>query len=377
MDLLKYRILWIPLVLFILIFSIDKVFQIPYIKDRTLLYKKVEPDLYSSRQDLLNLMIQNSKKHNKKIGVILGSSRSAEFDTIEIEKQLNGIDTYNFSVPMGGIAHAYYYANQILNSGIQPAFFMVEADRVNFGQPSLSFAIDYDFDIPFVLRNTNFLNPDDSENGGFRPDEADTFFLKHSFALYRYPVDIANIIQNYKPLPLQIAKNEKDKKTKNHLEFRWANRELQQISNKEHLGAIPNPLNINATDEQLQKDAELVKSRVFGDGSVSKTQLLFFTRLLSLSEKYQIPILFYQPVVSYQFQAIIQSTDATFQHSVIQHEIDAQNKRNKDKRLLFYSNPEETEPLKCRAFVDALHLSGACYAELTEKVFKPLQPLFK
>ncbi|MBW7858690.1 MAG: hypothetical protein H3C43_10465, partial [Leptonema sp. (in: Bacteria)] len=46
------------------------------------------------------------------------------------------------------------------------------------------------------------------------------------------------------------------------------------------------------------------------------------------------------------------------------------------KQLFFYSNPEENSPLHCRAFVDALHLSGACYTELTEKVFQPLRPLF-
>ncbi|MBW7857569.1 MAG: DUF1574 family protein, partial [Leptonema sp. (in: Bacteria)] len=315
MDLFKHRILWTPLILFGFIFLVDKVFQIDYVKDRTLLFKKVEPDLYSSRQDLLNIMIQNSKKSDKKIGVILGSSRSAEFDTLEIGRLLQNTDTYNFSVPMGGIAHAYYYATKILNSNIRPAFFMVEADRVNFGQPSLSFAIDYGFDPSFVLKNTNLLNPDNLQNGGFRPDEADTYFLKESFALYRYPVDFANIIQNYKPLP--ALPSDKTKKA-NHLEFRWANRKLQQISNQEHLGAIPNPLKIEATDEQLQKDAELVKGRVFGDGSTSKTQLLFFKRLLDIAQKNEIPILFYKPVVSYQFQKIIQETDAGFQQSVIQ-----------------------------------------------------------
>lgn len=370
MNLFKYRILWLPLILFALIFCIDKVFQIPFVKDRTLLYKKVEPDLYSSRHDLLNLMIQNSLQNHKKIGVILGSSRSAEFDTLEINKLLKNTDTYNFSVPMGGIAHAYYFASKILNSGIKPAFLMVEADRVNFGQPSLSFAIDYGFDPVFVFKNTNLLDPDNPTNGGFRPDEADTYFLKESFALYRYPVDFANIIQNYKPLPT-ANKTEK----LNHLEFRWANRKLQQISNQEHLGAIPNPLKLEADDEHLQKDAELVKGRVFGDGSVSKTQLLFFYRLLALAQKNEIPILFYKPVVSFQFQKIIQETDKDFQTSVIQHEIEVRNKANQ-KQLLFYANPEANSPLKCRAFVDALHLSGACYSELTEKVFKPLQPLF-
>jgi len=361
MDLLRHRILLLPLFLFAILFALDKIFYIGAVRDRVLLYKKVEPDMYDSRRDLLDQLIAEHPKHineGRRIGVILGSSRSAEFDTQEIQKILPDTATYNFSVPMGGIAHAYYYADLLKKSGIRPAFMMVEADLVNFSTPSLSFALQYDFDPLFVLEHTDFLNPDDPESGGFRPDEADTFFLKYLFALYRYPLDPKNIIENYRTVGDTGLRQ---------IEFRWQHKKLIELSNREHLGGIPNPLKIEADEEALSRDALMVRDRVLGDGRPSPTQLLLFKKLLAHAKREGIPLLVYKPVVSHAFEKIVQETDGSFQRASVQALTDTDT--------FLYSDPESERPLQCRAFVDALHLSGVCYTELTGRVFAPLRPI--
>lgn len=365
MDLLRHRILLLPLLLFAALFALDKIFYTKAVRDRVLLYKKVEPDLYESRRDLLDQLMADYPDHRRNgrnVGVILGSSRSAEFDTLEIEKVLPGTATYNFSVPMGGVAHAYYYADLLRKNGIRPDFMMVEADLINFSNPSLSFALQYDFDPIFMIKHTNFLNPDDPETGGFRPDEIDTFSLKYLFALYRYPLDPRNVVENYREAAGFPGLN--------NLEFRWHHQRMIALSHKEHLGAIPNPLQIEATEEALERDAFMVRGRVLGDGRPSKTQILLFGKLIDLARKEGIPLLVYRPVVSHPFKKIINDTDAAFQNDVVRKTLGG-----KGNNTFVYSDPESEGPLQCRAFVDALHLSGVCYPELTVRVFAPLRPI--
>jgi len=365
MDLLRHRILLLPLLLFAALFALDKVFYIKAVRDRVLLYKKVEPDLYESRRDLLEQLVADMPEHRRTgrhVGVILGSSRSAEFDTLEIEKVLPGTATYNFSVPMGGVAHAYYYADLLRRNGVKPDFMMVEADLVNFSNSSLSFALQYDFDPAFMVKHTNFLNPDDAGTGGFRPDETDTFFIKYLFALYRYPLDPRNVVENYREAAGFAGLN--------NLEFRWHHQRMVALSHKEHLGAIPNPLQIQATDEALERDVTMVRDRVLGDGRPSKTQLLLFGKLVDLAQREGIPLLVYRPVVSHPFIEIINDTDADFQEQAVKKSLEGRGHS-----IFVYADPESERPLQCRAFVDALHLSGACYAELTGRVFAPLRPI--
>lgn len=359
MNSLLHRAVIVPLLLFAALFAFDKIFYLKPVRDRVLLYKKVEPDMYDSRRDLLKQLIADypeNRQQGRKLGIILGSSRSAAFDTRSIEKVLPGTVTYNFSVPMGGIAHAYYYAYLLHKNDIRPSFIMLEADIVNFSQPSLSFALSYDFDPLFVLEHTNFFDPDDPETGGFRPDEADTFFLKYLFALYRYPLDPKNIIENYKIMP---GTNQRQ------LEFRKQHQKMLVLANRKNLGGIPNPLEIEATEEDLEKDARMVRDRVLGN-SISQTQLLLFKRLLALARKEKIPLLVYRPVVSYPFAKILENMDASFQERVIRSSVEKTEG-------VFYVDPEAERPLRCRAFVDALHLSGVCYPELTDRLFKPMR----
>jgi hypothetical protein len=361
MDLLRHRILLLPLLLFAVLFLIDKIFFIRAVRDRVLLYKKIEPDMYDSRRDLLDQLIARYPEHRRegrRVGIILGSSRSAEFSTIEVQKVLPDTATYNFSVPMGGMAHAFYYADLLKRRGIRPDYMVVEADLINFGSPSLSFAIQYDFDPRFVLEHTDFFHPDDPESGGFRPDETDTFFLKYFFALYRYPVNPRNIIENYSMIGNTGKRN---------IEFRWFRQALTDISNREHLGGIPNPLQLEADEEALLRDALMVRDRVLGDAKPSATQMIFFRKLLAHAKREGIPLIVYKPVVSDAFQKIIDESDHNFQSTIVRALAGG----------FLYVDPQAERPLQCRAFVDALHLSGNCYPELTRRIFAPLLPILE
>lgn len=359
-------IVLIPLLFASILFAFDKVLLIRSVRDRTLHFQKSEPEFYENRHTILEMMRDRyQKKDGHGVAMVLGSSRSGSFSPIDIERHAPGAIAYNFSVPMGGMVHSYYWTERALQLGVRPAFLLLEADAATFSEGSLAFMLQYDFDPVFVLRNTAAFAPATSAplRQGFTLDEADTWFLKYLFATYRYPVDLHSIRENYRKVPGGNGLR--------FMDLRFHTRALMEKATIEFNGGIPNAVRDQADDAFLEKDAGFMEARILAGQSYSKTQYYFFQRLLDLAARESIPVIVHKPVLSDPFARALARQAPGFDDQ-IRSSVDATARASVSAGhsvSFFYVDPEAEGRMECRAFVDSMHLGGRCFAELTNRIF--------
>lgn len=364
---MKRRVVLFPLLFASGLFLADKLLLIGAVRDRTLHYQKSEPEFYESRRSVFASMVEASRKHDgRSVALILGSSRSGSFSPFDIEAHAPGTTAFNFSVPMGGITHAFYWTEKAVNAGIHPAFLLLETDAATFSEGSLAFMLQYDFDPVFVLANTGPLAPATSVpmDRGFTAEDADTWILKYLFATYRYPVEPRSIIENYRRIPGGSGLR--------FVDVRFQLRPTFEQSMRDFHGAFPNPGKAEADTAFLEKDALFMENRVFAGRSYSKTQYYFFQRLLDLAAREGIPVIAHRPVLADPFARAMARQAPGFDERIRRSlEETARASMAAGRPVSFrYVDPEEKERLKCRAFIDSLHLGGRCFPELTERIFR-------
>jgi hypothetical protein len=101
------KFLFYPLILFFILFLFDKIFLLDrvrsYVKsDFTYIY-------YETREDLFEML--KKRKSDKKLLIILGSSRLLYFDSKDLEEFYPNWDIYNFSSAVTPAAPAFAAAS--------------------------------------------------------------------------------------------------------------------------------------------------------------------------------------------------------------------------------------------------------------------------
>jgi hypothetical protein len=376
---MQKKILLAPIVLLAGVFALDKVFLVPAVRDFFQPWQKIEPPLYASRFDLYNLYRDSyakDKAAGRKIGVVFGSSRSAEFDTDAISKQLAGSKTYNFSAPFACPAFHYYWLHRMVQDEVLPDYALIETDLILFNERAVEFSLGYAYDAAFVLRNTDWQGPR-TRARGFSTDEAETFFLKRLFATYRYPPDFAAPAKNAETIFVPAPDGSITPRQAG--EFRDSLLAHMHKINEIKLGGIPNLLSSQLPPDQMRKDAKNMASIHLQGYRLSRTQTAFFRRMLvDLSEGGR-QIILYKPVLTPEFneeyQAFTQAHNANARSilsaekelsDIIQEErarLDPEGKK------IRYVHPQQ---LQCKIFVDSVHLSGRCFPELEKILFSGL-----
>lgn len=361
-----------PLIVCFSLFVFDKIFFLPVVVENTHSWKKIERSFYDFKEDLFEVMLENHQKFpTKKIGIILGSSRSGEFDTNGIKELLKNTDTYNFAAPFGPISFQYYWMEKILSANLPISYFMVEIDPLLFTKSAITYSLNGSYDWKFVLSNTDFYRTPSvdawsSDADGFSVDESETFFLKKFFALYKYPIDPGAIKANNKEIEVGFIPGitggitGKEHK-RNFLEkIKQANREL--------LGAMPNEIKFANADFFLEKDAENLYATHMNPYKISQTQISFFKRMLKLMKGKEIPVIFYYPVVAPALKVRMER-GGVLQDFQAQTTKLIEQSRKTEKTKFFISDPSQSPNWTCKDFVDALHLSGACFPNLLPILF--------
>ena len=385
MDWKKHSYLIWPLVLMLAAFCIDKVILIPSVREIVIPWDKIEPLIYESRRDLLQKLVNDQPALQKKglrPGIILGSSRSAEFANEVIETYLPGTENYNFSTPMGSPLFHYYYLDLILKAGVHPAYVLLEVDPLLLSDKSLTYTLAYSLDSSFVLDHLDLDRKKpffayDTKAAGLSFDEAEVFFLKRAFALYRFPVNLEEIKENLEEVTYiegsQVI-------TERKMAFRKRMKDLTEKAIEQKNGGIPNPLFFQVDPARMEQDANSVMALHFSNPSPALTQIQFFKRTLERLRKAGIPTVVYWPIVSPVLtkklnKATLPTPDGDqnlmeYHRRGIQQAIDEQNKKG---GRIYLAGPDLWAPLKCRAFVDSTHLSGACFDELISLILGPMQ----
>ncbi|MCW7472644.1 hypothetical protein CH369_08565 [Leptospira levettii] len=113
--------LFYPVVLFLFIFVIDKIFLLPIFHDEFL--QAGNSVFYFQRKVLKDRLLKDPDLKEKKLTLVFGDSRSYPFSEIGIpEPYKKNWTLYNFSSPQGIPMNSYIQFQEILESGVTPDF---------------------------------------------------------------------------------------------------------------------------------------------------------------------------------------------------------------------------------------------------------------
>lgn len=368
----KFPIVLYPILLALLLFLVDKFFFLPVVVENTYSWKKIERKFYELKEDLFEVMLEESKKNpNKKIGLILGSSRSGEFDSEMLEEFVPNTNSFNFAAPFGPPSFQAYWLEKILATKLPIRYVLIEADPLLFSKSSIEYSLNGSYDNAYVLFHTDFFrtktkDPWDSNTTGFSVDEAEVYFLKKLFALYKYPLDPTSIKANNKEIEIGFFPGMTSGITGK--EYKRGYVDKIKMVNRFKFGALPNEIKFANIDVFLERDAENMYNQYLRGSALSPTQIFFFKKMLHLLEGGDIPVIVYFPAVSEPLYRKMK-TDGLLDrfNSEIRKEVENVSKTKNSK--FFLIDPNVDPRWKCKDFVDSLHLSGACFPNLLPILF--------
>ncbi|GBF49205.1 hypothetical protein LPTSP4_07150 [Leptospira ryugenii] len=347
----------------------------PIVVENTHSWKKIERSFYEYKEDLFQVMKENHQKNpNRRIGVILGSSRSGEFDTKLISRFVANTDTYNFAAPFGPISFQYYWMERILSEDIPIAYFMVEIDPLLFTKSAIQYSLNGSYETSFVLTHMDLYRENKGDpwtvsSNGFSVDEVETYFLKKLFALYKYPLDFGAIKANNQNIEIGFVPGLSANITGKEHKRDFLSKIL--MANRELLGAMPNEIKFANADFFLEKDAENMFETYLNPFQISITQIYFFKQMIQITQDKNIPVIFYYPVVAPPLRSRMEKNSllADFQKATSALVLESKQKYKADFRIV---DPSQDSRWTCKDFVDSLHLSGACFPNLLPILFQSI-----
>lgn len=368
----SFPVVLYPLVLAFLLFCLDKLFFLPVIVENTYSWKKIERKFYELKEDLFEVMIAEAKKNPKKqIGLILGSSRTGELDSEMLEEFFPDTNSFNYAAPFGPPSFQSYWLERVLETKLPIRYVLIEVDPLLFSRASIDYSLNGSYDPIYVIKNIDIFrartkDPWQANAEGFSVDEAEVYFLKKLFALYKYPLDPTAIKANNKEIEIGFIPGMATGITGK--EHKRGYIDKIKLVNRVKFGALPNEIKFANMDAFLERDAEAMYNQYLRGQSLSPTQIYFFKRMLQKLDGTGIPVIVYFPVVSEPLRkrmlngGLLETFNAEIRKEV---EIVAKHPNSK-----FYVVDPNTDPnWKCKDFVDSLHLSGSCFPNLLPILF--------
>lgn len=377
MDLLKNRFLLWPVVLLGLIFAFDKLLLLQGVREYTSHYMKIEDLFYDSRKDLLPELVDDyhNRSRGEKLGIILGTSRSSEFSTHEFARHIPNSYTYNFSAPQAGHSFHAYWLDQILRSGIKPAFIVLESGSIPMSENTNRFPLTHSLDLPFLWKHLE-LFPErttaDPASGGFSTDDFERFLLNRMFAAYRYPVDLRAARKNHEEQV--FPDTEVGARMLTGLQLRRRITENMAAANLANLGGIPNPHGLELPEQFMQRDAEVAATQHLSRPyRPSRSQVYFLRWISETAARERIPLVIYWPPVVSNFRRIRDEIGATEQADAVTEQVLGAVRQTHPQAVIALLKVDRQSPMQCRIFFDSIHIAGRCYPELTTKIVDSLK----
>lgn len=331
------KFLFIPLVLLLFLFLIDKVFLLdvvkPYIKsDFTYIY-------YEAKEDLLKKLLHESKnqKSKKKLMILLGSSRLLYFDAKMLEDFYPDWNVYNFSSAVTTPAYYTYYLKRLLEGGVKPDLIVMESAPNQFNESTPVFKnsnLTYSFDLPFVL-------------------EYATIFGKEYVSFYLGKFLFAS--SKNKPYLHLAYKRLKDPKYEVIFEMRKKVRE-HLLKNKGH-AMSPVEGFVEMDFARLRATSERTVTWLFSNYIESPMQYTFLEMNLKMIKEDKIPLIVVWPQSSIPMQKLLKSADSTKKWW-------KKTKGLVEKYGFQLHDLDNTDEFYCNSFADGGHMARDCYHPL-------------
>lgn len=385
MDLFKNKYLWSPFLIFSLVFLLDKIAFIPVVKKHLVAYNKIEPLLYESREELFQQLITRdyptrTKLNGEKLGLILGTSRSSEFDPPIIAQTVPNSYTYNFSAPFASPVYYYYWLYKLQKAGIKPDFVLVEADAAVFTSHAIDYQLAYSLDNEFVWKHIDLDRPRLKDRWqqvgrGLSITNAETYFLKQLFGFYKFPLKVQNIQKNLQEQVFVDFQGNLEMIQRSQYQDKFL--PFIQKVNSIKLGGIPNTHGVQPlTGERMRKDTRTTVNRDLLGFKPDPTQVIFFRNLMTELARLNIPAIVYVPVVSDTLRQYKKDNAEKLKleerfykpfYRLIQNIINNHKKAN-----IKILDLNEDARMDCRKFQDAYHLGGECFPRLSQLLFSSL-----
>lgn len=331
---IKNKFLLYPVILFLVLFAIDKIFLIEnlkkYIKtDFTYIY-------YESRDDVFNLILRDAEiqKREKKFMLILGSSRLLYFDPEEMKDFYPDWIIYNLSSAVTTPAYYYYYIEKLFDAGIYPDYILLESDPNQFNANSPVFKgsnLTYGFDTGFVLRNA-FL---------FGKDNVSFYLGKKLFAIGKNKPYLDTAWRRYKDPNFPSISAMQDL-TRDYL-----------LKNRGNAISIVDVF-VEKNYAMLESTSRRTLDWVFSAYKPSEMQYEFYEKILQKISEKNIPTVIVWPQSSPPMQDLIKKAPFTENWKTRIHSINL-------KYGFTLRDMDDTDEYTCNTFVDGGHIAKDCY----------------
>lgn len=351
------RYLLFPVILFLSFFALDKVMCLDSVKrytqdDATYVYYDYKPELLQELKEfdkqrrlppadedgcLKDSSGPCSVHSGKKILIVLGSSRLLYFNYENFKHAFPNWEMFNFSAPVSSPAYFDYMLQEVLATGVEPDYVIVESDPFQFNENSPGFVksnLAYSFDFSYVLENFHL----------FSRDEVSQFLAKNLFAGYRFRPHLDNAVQRLSDPQdrFLIAIDRMDA-------FQRANR-------GGGMSLIPRPDYYERDFASLAATSQMTVQWIYGNYELSERQWVFLDQLIERARKNRVPLVFLRPPVSRPMQDILDASEEIQQSKEIWS-------ARMDERLEYEMLIDLTdgEPFHCNTFADGSHMSLQCY----------------
>lgn len=210
--------------------------------------------------------------------MILGSSRSGEFDSVMLESYFPNTNSFNYAAPFGPPSFQAYWLERVLETNLPIRYVLIEVDPLLFARASIDYSLNGSYDPSYVLENIDFFrsrskDPWQTNASGFSVDEAEVYFLKKLFALYKYPLDPTAIKANNKEIEIGFFPGMTAGITGK--EHKRGYIDKIKLVNRVKFGALPNEIKFANMDVFLERDAEAMYNQYLKGQSLSPTQVYF------------------------------------------------------------------------------------------------------
>jgi hypothetical protein len=334
--------LWIPVILAITIFIVDKLSGLKSIRRFT--ETRIESSFYNEKENLLKQLKRYNeiKSKENKLLVLFGTSHMGEFSHAYMAKKIPELTTYNFSAPMAPPSYLYYNLITIQRENIPIDYAILEIIPETFRDEANEYALKYSYDWRFMRENWKDFSRDDIE----------TFSRANLFSVMRYPIRLDTAFTRIKSgsaSQLEILQS------------------LVKLANVQNNGGIPNPIIYEVPESFFEKEAKKFYDASYYNYKESPTQLKFLYKFIENCKQNNIKLILYKPTVSKELQTLLDASP------FYQKWMEDKSKLAKENNLPFLDVSQKSESIKCKKFVDVHHLSGGCYPEVMDIVIDAIK----
>ncbi|MBM9576581.1 DUF1574 family protein [Leptospira sp. 201903070] len=377
MDLLKHKNLLYPILLLFFVWGSLKMISMDMFLSYFLPYSNIERIAYESRLEIMNqLKSEVGSSKEMEYAIIFGTSKSSAFDPNLIREKTNfrNLRTYNFCAPAASVGFHHFWWKQILSfaeeKGNYPKFILIESDAYQLEERSTQISLDHAI-TPSYLIEDSFDRILNFETPNWEIEDIEYSAIKRIFPVFKYGIKVSAILKNLKKVKLEDGRTERIVNLKKEFSKEFF------ITTKEKHGSYPNQFIVNTPSHELnQKSKEAITSH-FLNFKEKENQIRIFRLLLEEFSVLKIPTILYWPLFHPQLTEGLDKLPKIkkIKDKMITTALDIQMK-NPD-WILQISDPDKSGRLKCDSFVDPFHLSGGCFPELTNFIFKDSSKFLK